>query len=148
MKNLILSTEPNKSYLLIRVMVGFFFFVGGVLKFSFPELQEPGFYRVFGSSFAETFAFTVALLETICGLMILGGLFTRVAVIPLLLAILITVFAGKIPIIFEEGFWLMAHISRIDFAMFLGGVFLLINGSGALSVDLKMQAGKTSSSQW
>lgn len=139
MKNLILSTEPNKTYLLIRVMVGFYFLVGGVLKFSFPELQEPGYYMAFGNSFAQSFAVIVAFVEVICGLMILGGLFTRVAVIPLLLTITITVLAGKFPIIFEEGFWLMAHISRIDFAMFLGCIFLLINGSGYWSADWKMQ---------
>lgn len=141
MKNRILSTEPNKTFLLIRVMVGFFFFVGGVLKFSFPELQTPGYYEALGSSFAQTFAATVTFTEIICGLMILGGLFTRVAAIPLLLTISITVLAGKFPIIFEEGFWLMAHISRVDFAMFLGCIFLLINGSGLWSADWKMQSG-------
>ncbi len=144
MTNRILSTEPNKSFLLIRIMVGFFFFFGGVLKLSLPELQEPGFERIFGSSFSESLGFVVAIIETICGFMILAGLYTRIAVIPLLITILITVFAGKLPIISEEGFWLMAHISRIDFALFLGGVFLLINGSGYWSVDMKMQKGPES----
>lgn len=138
MKERILATEPNKTYLLIRIMVGFFFFIGGVLKFSFPELQTTGYFENFGSSAAQTIAFTITFLEVICGLMILGGLYTRLATIPLLLTILITVLAGKMSIFFEEGFWLMAHISRVDFAMFLGCIFLLINGSGLWSADWKM----------
>ena len=140
MKELILTTDSNKTFLLIRIMVGFFFFVGGVLKLSYPELQTPGYYEAFGASFAVSFASFITIIEIICGLMILAGLFTRIATIPLLLTISITVIAGKLPIMFDEGFWLMAHISRVDFAMFLGCIFLLINGSGLWSADWKMQS--------
>jgi len=139
MKDRIIATEPNKTYLLIRVMVSFFFFIGGVLKFSYPELQNTGFFLNMGISFAQTLATTIAVIEVVCGLMILGGFFTRIAAVPILLAIIITVIAGKLPILFEEGFWLMAHISRVDFAMFLGCIFLIINGSGFWSIDWKMQ---------
>jgi putative oxidoreductase len=140
MKDRIIATEPNKTYLLIRVMVGFFFFVGGVLKFSYPELQNTGFFLNMGISFAQALATTIAVIEVVCGLMILGGFFTRIAAVPILLAIIITVIAGKLPILFDEGFWLMAHISRVDFAMFLGCIFLIINGSGYWSIDWKMQS--------
>jgi putative oxidoreductase len=139
MKKRILTTEPNKTFLLIRIMVGFFFLVGGVLKFIYPELQNTGYFERFGISAADTVANFISVIEIICGLMILTGLFTRIATIPLLIAITVTVFVGKSPILLEEGFWLMAHISRIDFAMFMGCIFLLINGSGFWSLDWKMQ---------
>lgn len=139
MKERILTTEPNKTFLLIRVMVGFYFLIGGVLKFMYPELQNAGYFANLGISPADTIANIISTIEIICGLMILIGLFTRIATIPLLIAISITVLVGKSPILFEEGFWLMAHISRIDFAMFMGCIFLLINGSGFWSADWKMQ---------
>ncbi|TVR30452.1 MAG: DoxX family protein [Balneolaceae bacterium] len=139
MKDRILTTEPNKTFFLIRFMVGAFFLIGGVLKFSYPELRETGFFQNFEIMSAGTIATIIASLEVICGLMIMAGLFTRVAAIPLLLIISFTVIVGKFPIISEEGFWLMAHISRIDFAMFLGCTFLFINGSGFWSLDWKMQ---------
>ena len=139
MKNRIITTEPNRTFFLIRFMVAAFFLVGGALKFSYPELQETGFYQNFGFMSASTIVAIITYLEIICGLMIMAGLFTRVATIPLLLIISFTVIVGKLPIIFEEGFWLMAHISRIDFAMFLSCIFLLVNGSGYWSLDWKMQ---------
>lgn len=138
MRNRILSTEPQKTTLLIRFMVGFYFLAGGVLKFSYPELQETGFFQNLGFISAGSMVSFISTVEVICGLMIMAGFFTRVAVIPLLLTISFTVLIGKFPILFEEGFWLMAHISRIDFAMFLGCVFLLITGSGYWSVDWKL----------
>ncbi len=138
MKNRILSTEPQKTTLLIRFMVGFYFLVGGVLKLSYPELQETGFFQNLGFISAGAMVSVIYTFEIICGIMIMAGLFTRIAVIPLLLTISFTVLVGKLPIMFEEGFWLMAHISRIDFAMFLGCVFLFITGSGYWSLDWKL----------
>jgi putative oxidoreductase len=138
MNSSILSTEPQKTTLLIRFMVGFYFLAGGVLKFSYPELQETGFFQNLGFISANAIVTVISVLEVLCGLMIIVGFFTRIAVIPLILTVSFTVLIGKFPILFEEGFWLMAHISRIDFAMFLGCVFLLITGSGYWSVDWKM----------
>ena len=140
MKERIIATDRNRTFLLIRIMVGFFFFVGGILKFIYPELQPTGYFQNFGSSAADTIVTLITSVEVLCGFMILGGLFTRIAVIPLLISILVMIFAGKLSIFFEEGFWLMAHLSRVDFAMFLGCVFLLINGSGYWSVDWSMQS--------
>ncbi|MDZ7757997.1 DoxX family protein [Rhodohalobacter sp.] len=140
MKNSILSTEPQKTTLLIRFMVGFYFLAGGVIKLSYPELQDTGFFQNLGFISAGAIVSVISLIEIICGLMIIAGLFTRIAVIPLLLTISFTVLIGKFPILFEEGFWMMAHISRIDFAMFFGCVFLFITGSGFWSLDWKMQA--------
>lgn len=138
MNSSILSTEPLKTTLLIRFMVGFYFLAGGVLKFSYPELQETGFFQNLGFISANATVTVISVLEVLCGLMIIVGFFTRIAVIPLILIVSFTVLIGKFPILFEEGFWLMAHISRIDFAMFLGCVFLFITGSGYWSVDWKM----------
>ncbi|WP_083750047.1 DoxX family protein [Rhodohalobacter halophilus] len=108
------------------------------MKFSYPELQETGFFQNLGFISAGAMVTVISTFEVVCGLLIMVGLFTRLAVIPLLLTISFTVLIGKFPILFEEGFWLMAHISRIDFAMFLGCVFLFITGSGFWSLDWRI----------
>jgi putative oxidoreductase len=35
----------------------------------------------------------------------------------------------------EDGFWVMAHASRTDFAMTMLLIYLIIYGAGKLSVD-------------
>jgi len=140
MKERIIATDPNRTFLLIRIMVGFYFLAGGFLKFVYPELQPTGYFQDFGQSAAGTIVILISSVEVLCGFMILIGLFTRIAVIPLLISILVMIFAGKLSIFFEEGLWMMAHLSRVDFAMFMGGIFLLINGSGYWSADWSMQS--------
>jgi hypothetical protein len=48
------------------------------------------------------------------------------------------IFTTKIPILLDEGFWLMIYLSKTDFAMFLGCLFLLFCGGGYWSADLKL----------
>lgn len=63
------------------------------------------------------------------------GLFTRLAVIPLLTIMVVAVFRTKLPILMNSGFWKTAHDSRADFSMVLGALFLLVVGAGAWSLD-------------
>ena len=42
---------------------------------------------------------------------------------------------SKLP---SYGFWSMAHEARVDFAMLLGSIFLLIVGAGAWSLDVRL----------
>ena len=54
----------------------------------------------------------------------------------LLIAVVSTAIAStKVPILLEHGFWKMAHEGRNDYAMFLLLIYLLIVGSGHLSLD-------------
>jgi putative oxidoreductase len=43
---------------------------------------------------------------------------------------------SKLP---SYGFWAMAHEARVDFAMLLGSLFLLIVGAGARSIDAHLR---------
>jgi uncharacterized membrane protein YphA (DoxX/SURF4 family) len=38
----------------------------------------------------------------------------------------------------HQGFWPMAHEARTDFCMLLGLLFLILEGSGAFSVDRRL----------
>ena len=90
----------------------------------------------------------VGTVETICGALIIIGLFTRLASIPLILIMIVAIVSTKIPILFGHDFWIfhvlklarygfssMIHKARDDFAMLLGSLYLLIQGGGKWSLD-------------
>jgi uncharacterized membrane protein YphA (DoxX/SURF4 family) len=54
------------------------------------------------------------------------GLATRLASFPLLIDISVAIVTTKIPMLMKDGFWKMAHEARMDYAMFLGLIFLII----------------------
>jgi len=78
----------------------------------------------------------VGTVEIVCGTLLLIGLFTRLAAIPLLCVILVAIVTTKIPML-ANGVWAMLHEARTDFSMFLGLVFLLIAGAGTMSLDAR-----------
>ena len=93
----------------------------------------------------------VGVVEIICGVLILLGLLTRLAAIPLIIDMLVAILSTKIPILLGHGFWGFglrnlpyygfwgfAHEARTDFAMLLGSLFLLIVGAGAWSLDARL----------
>ncbi len=68
--------------------------------------------------------------EILCGTLVLLGLFTRLAVIPLLTIMAVAIYTTKVPILLKSGFWKMAHDARTDFSMVLGALLLFIVGAG------------------
>jgi putative oxidoreductase len=73
----------------------------------------------------------------VCGVLVLFGMWTRIAVVPLLIIMATAIATTKLPILQQSGFWKMAHDGRTDFAMTLGSLFLLIVGAGKLSWDAR-----------
>jgi uncharacterized membrane protein YphA (DoxX/SURF4 family) len=74
-------------------------------------------------------------VEIACGFLLIIGLLTRLAAIPLIIDMLVAVVTTKVPILIKLGFWAMAHETRTDYSMLLGCVFLLLVGAGRVSVD-------------
>ncbi|WP_340114221.1 DoxX family protein [Maribellus mangrovi] len=130
-----LKTDNSKTTLLIRIMVGIVFFSEGVQKFLFPALRGAGRFESIGLPSPEFLGYFVGGFEVICGLLILIGLFTRYAAIPLITIMIVAISSTKIPILLNDGFWQMMHAARTDFSMLLGSIFLLIRGGGHWSVD-------------
>jgi uncharacterized membrane protein YphA (DoxX/SURF4 family) len=90
----------------------------------------------------------VGAVEIVCGILILLGLLTRLAALPLLINITVAMFSTKLPILLGHGYWLFslpkvsrygfwaaASEARTDVSMFLGSLFLLIVGAGMMSLD-------------
>ena len=121
--------------ILIRLMMGWVFMSEGIQKFLFPDVLGVGRFTRIGIPAPQFFAPFVGLVEIVCGTLLIVGLLTRLASIPLLINILVAIATTKIPMLSKAGFWGMMHEARTDFCMLLGLIFLLIVGSGTLSFD-------------
>lgn len=133
-KKLVNTVNDNRS-LIPRIIVGLVFLSEGIQKFLYPEIVGVGRFEKIGFENPEFWAYLVAGFEVVGGLLILVGLLTRLAAIPLLTIMATALISTKIPILLNEGFWFMAHAARTDFAMTMLLVFLLIYGAGKWSVD-------------
>jgi uncharacterized membrane protein YphA (DoxX/SURF4 family) len=131
----LLFTNAPAATILIRFMVGAVFLSEGIQKFLFPAEVGAGRFEKIGFSSPEFTAQFVACFEIACGTLVLLGLLTRLAVVPLITIMVVAIACTKIPILREQGFWKMAHEARTDWSMLWGSIFLLIVGAGPLSFD-------------
>jgi putative oxidoreductase len=138
----VFETNSGTPVILIRLIVGLVFFSEGLQKFLFADALGAGRFIKIGIPAPEFFAPFVGVFEILCGVLILIGLLTRLAAIPMIINILVAVATTKIPILLNSGFWQMAHEARTDFSMLLGSVFLLIAGAGKYSLDYYVSRGK------
>ena len=139
----------SKSIILIRLIVGTVFLTEGIQKFLFSDALGVGRFIKIGIPAPALMAPFVGVVEIVCGALILLGLFTRIAAIPLTINISVAIISTKIPLLLEKGFWAMAHEARTDWSMILGLIFLLIVGSGQWSLDeLRTRADGDQNAQW
>lgn len=128
-------TKLLDAIVIIRVLVGFVFLSEGVQKLLYPDALGVGRFIKIGIPMPQIMAPFVGLVEIVCGVLILAGLLTRLATVPLIINMLVAISTTKIPILLEKGFWAMAHEARVDWSMILGLTFLFVVGPGRLSVD-------------
>lgn len=124
-----------RSLLLIRLMVGGVFLSEGIQKFLFPDTLGVGRFIKIGIPAPQVMAPFVGTVEIVCGAMLIAGLLTSLAAIPLLIVISVAIATTKLPMLAKSGFWTTMHESRPDYCMFLGCLFLIFVGGGAWSVD-------------
>jgi len=144
------SNAPTAVWL-IRLMVGGVFFFEGIQKFLYPEALGFGRFEKIGIAAPHLMGPFIGAVEITCGLLVLAGLATRLAAIPLLINISVAILSNKIPILLGHGFWTftlaklpqygflsLMHEARTDFSMVLGLCFLLSVGAGAWSLDARL----------
>ncbi|MHC1767768.1 MAG: DoxX family protein [Verrucomicrobiia bacterium] len=134
----ITGTVALRSILFVRVMVGGVFLSEGIQKFLFPAEVGSGRFARIGLPSPDLLGPFVGAVEITCGLLVLVGLLTRLAVIPLLITMAVAIWTTKVPILMKSGFWKMAHDSRNDYCMVLGSLFLLVAGAGLWSLDNRL----------
>ena len=136
----IVSTDTAATTLLIRLMVGAVFLSEGIQKFLFPDKLGSGRFAKIGLPSPDFLGPFVGTFEVLCGSLVLLGLLTRLASIPLIIIMFVAIATTKTEVLANDGFWEMMHGSRTDWSMLLGSIFLVIKGGGRWSVDQKLAA--------
>jgi len=131
----VLQTDNDTTTIIIRVIVGVIFLSEGVQKFILPLERGAGRFEKIGFYYPEFFSSLVGSFEIVCGILVIIGLLTRLAVIPLIYIMLIALSTTKYKLFMATGFWNLLHESRTDWAMLLSSIFLLIKGGGKWSID-------------
>jgi putative oxidoreductase len=130
------------SVFLIRLAVGLIFLTQGTLKYMDPGMGVVRFTRI-GFPHPYFTAHFVGTFEIVCGSLVLLGLWTRAAAVPLLIVISTAIATTKIPELSRanQGFWFMVSDARTDFAMLCSLLFLIAMGGGAWSLDAMRRGG-------
>jgi putative oxidoreductase len=144
--------SASKWVVLIRLAVGVVFASEGVQKFLYAGAQGAGRFAKIGIPAPDVMGPFVGVVESVCGLLVLAGLFTRLAAAPLIVDMLVAITSTKVPILLGRGYWMFAHTfapkvgfwsflheSRTDLSMLLGSTFLALVGAGPWSLDAILQ---------
>ncbi len=132
------ETRSAAAVVLVRLAVGGVFLSEGIQKFIFPAALGVGRFAKIGIPTPAFSAPFVGVVEIGCGALILLGLGTRLAAVPLVIDMLVAIGTTKIPLLVTAGLWAMAHEARVDFSMLLGSLFLLVVGGGPWALDAKL----------
>jgi putative oxidoreductase len=145
----ILGTRATGWSILVRLLVGLVVFLPeGIQKLALPDILGAGRFLRIGIPYPDVVGPFVGVVEIVCGALIIVGLFTRLAAIPLIVIMIVAIASTKVPILLGHdfwifhvpklasyGFWSMAHEARADLCMLLGALYLLIEGAGKWSLD-------------
>jgi putative oxidoreductase len=121
--------------LLLRVMVGGVFLSEGLQKYIFPGALGAGRFAKIGIPLPHFSAPFVGVVEIVCGAMLILGIATLYAVIPLLIDIAVAIVTTKWPMVRHDGWWAALHESRTDLCMLLGLIAIACLGAGRWSFD-------------
>jgi putative oxidoreductase len=130
------ANRALKAILVIRILVGWVFLSEGIQKFLFPDSLGVGRFVKIGIPWPQFMAPFVGMVEIVCGSLVLIGLVTRLATVPLIVDIAAALYSTKIVTFAKNGFWGTLHEARTDVSMLLGLIFLLVVGGGAWSLEV------------
>jgi putative oxidoreductase len=146
----VMRTKDSGWTILVRLLVGLVvFFPEGIQKLVFPAILGAGRFARIGIPYPDLMGPFVGVVELACGALIIIGLFTRLAAIPLIIIMIVALVSTKLPILLGHdvgifhlsadikrlGFWGVMHEARTDLTMLLGSLYLLIEGGGKWSLD-------------
>ena len=139
-------TSGPPATLLLRLMAGGVFLSEGILKFVYAN-QGVGRFTKLGFPWPHATATFVGGLEIAGGLLLLGGLTTRLIAIPFIVEMIVAILSTKIALYLgtaplplppappRVGFWAVMHETRSDWAQLLTVGFLMLAGPGRWSLD-------------
>jgi putative oxidoreductase len=99
-RTVLLATHAPGWSILVRLLVGLVvFFPEGIQKLIFPDILGAGRFANIGIPYPELMGPFAGVVETICGALIILGLFTRLAAIPLIVIMIVAIVSTKVPIL-------------------------------------------------
>ena len=120
---------------------------GGNSELAFPDILGAGRFATIGIPYPEILGPFVGVVEHVCGALVIVGLFTRLAAIPLL-TMIVAVVSTKVPILLGHDFWIFhpeadalrlpEHAARGARRFRHAARLLLIEGAGAWSPDARL----------
>ncbi len=135
----------SRAVIFIRLAGGLIFLSQGILKYVDPKMGVDRFARI-GFPHPYFTAHFVGTFEIVCGALVVLGLLTRIAALPLLIVICTAIASTKIPELSHanQGFWFVVSDARTDFALLMSLLFLLRAGAGGWSFDAAIHRPDTS----
>jgi putative oxidoreductase len=145
-----MRTSESGWTILVRLLVGLIVFLPeGIQKLAYPDILGAGRFAKIGIPFPDITGPFVGVVEIVCGTLIIVGLLTRLAAVPLIVIMIVALVSTKLPVLLghdvgmfhlpadmkRTGFWSAMHESRADLTMLLGCIYLAIVGSGKWSLD-------------
>jgi uncharacterized membrane protein YphA (DoxX/SURF4 family) len=115
--------------------VGWVFLSEGIQKLLFPAALGAGRFLKIGIPAPQFTGLFVGVVEIVCGTLLIVGLFTILATMPLFIDIVVAIATTKVPMLLKQGFWAAMHEARTDFCMLVGLIAIALLGAGALSLD-------------
>ena len=125
----------SSGILLVRILVGWVFLSEGIQKLLFPAALGAGRFLKIGIPAPQFTGLFVGVVEIVCGTLLIVGLFTILATMPLFIDIVVAIATTKVPMLLKQGFWATMHEARTDFCMLVGLIAIALLGARALSLD-------------
>ena len=140
MINHLIGFHPSLSALVLRLVLGIIFIAHGYAKLfkkDFGPKGFAGFLRNMGSPAPMFFAYLVGSVEFYGGLLLIAGLFTRLAALAIAINLIVAMWkvkfkTGLIAKVMEGG-WVGGY--ELDLALSAMAFVLTIFGSGKFSID-------------
>lgn len=129
------SSHSAWGLFLLRFVVGWVFLTEGIQKFLYPGSLGVGRFAHIGIPYPHLSAPFVGVVEILCGALLILGIRTTLAAVPLLIVISVAIVTTKWPMLRHQGFFPAMHESRVDLCMFFGLISILLLGSGSFSVE-------------
>ena len=134
----ILQTSDDGKMVFVRMIAGVVFVSEGIQKYLVVSLLGPSYFQDIGFGHPMFWSYFTGSFEILCGLLVVAGLFTRIAAVPLLTIMITAYFTAKLPVLLDKGFLSFAQVYRVDYALTILIIMLLVYGAGRWSVDLRI----------
>jgi len=134
----ILQTSDDGKMVFVRMIAGVVFVSEGIQKYLVVSLLGPSYFQDIGFGHPMFWSYFTGSFEIVCGLLVVAGLFTRIAAVPLLTIMITAYFTAKLPVLLDKGFLSFAQVYRVDYALTILIIMLLVYGAGRWSVDLRI----------